>query len=224
MRNNDIRMMVKEALDNLWSRIKALNSAMDARVSTLEGGGGGGGGGGGVTGVKGNAESSYRTGNVNLTAANIGAKALQSPVSDPSVSGFSVSEFIASISQDAQGVITATKKSVSPASIGATKFVDLSLKTTQQAVYNELDSKLNAGEGLNTVACFYMGNDATQILSGNRLTGIIIGLVWRSNLTKFYFYAFGTAHVYSWNCTVTSSATSEVSMLAYTGSSVPDPE
>lgn len=33
----------------------------------------GGGGGGDVTGVKGNAESTYRTGNVNLTPANIGA-------------------------------------------------------------------------------------------------------------------------------------------------------
>ena len=32
-----------------------------------------GGGSGAVSGVKGNAESSYRTGNVNLTAANIGA-------------------------------------------------------------------------------------------------------------------------------------------------------
>lgn len=31
------------------------------------------GGGGGVTGVKGNAETEYRTGNVNITAANIGA-------------------------------------------------------------------------------------------------------------------------------------------------------
>ena len=34
-----------------------------------------GGGSGAVSGVKGNAESSYRTGNVNLTAANIGAAA-----------------------------------------------------------------------------------------------------------------------------------------------------
>ena len=32
-----------------------------------------GGGGGGVTGVKGNSESSYRTGDVNITAANVGA-------------------------------------------------------------------------------------------------------------------------------------------------------
>lgn len=33
-----------------------------------------GGGGGGVTGVKGDAEANYRTGNVNITAANIGAQ------------------------------------------------------------------------------------------------------------------------------------------------------
>lgn len=36
-------------------------------------GGGGGGGGGDVTGVKGDAEETYRTGNVNITAANVGA-------------------------------------------------------------------------------------------------------------------------------------------------------
>ena len=36
--------------------------------------GGGGGGGGDVTGVKGDAEANYRTGNVNLTPANLGAQ------------------------------------------------------------------------------------------------------------------------------------------------------
>ena len=72
MNNNDIRMMVKEALENLWSRIKVLFGGLDDRVTALEQGGGGGGG-GDVTGVKGNEESTYRTGNVNLTPANIGA-------------------------------------------------------------------------------------------------------------------------------------------------------
>lgn len=67
--------------------------------------------GGTVSGVKGDAESTYRTGNVNLTPANIGAKAVQSAVSSPSASGTGV-EFIDTISQDAQGVITATKKTV----------------------------------------------------------------------------------------------------------------
>jgi len=67
--------------------------------------------GGDVTGVKGNAESSYRTGDVNITPENIGAKALQTTVASPSASGTAI-EFIDSISQDAQGVITPTKKTV----------------------------------------------------------------------------------------------------------------
>lgn len=62
---NNLRMEMKEALTNMWNRISA-------RIEAIEEGGGGGGG-GGVTGVKGSAESAYRTGNVNLTPANIGA-------------------------------------------------------------------------------------------------------------------------------------------------------
>lgn len=58
---------------SLWARIKSLFGGLDSRVTALEQGGGGGGGGGAVSGVKGDAESSYRTGNVNLTYANVGA-------------------------------------------------------------------------------------------------------------------------------------------------------
>lgn len=43
-------------------------------------GSGGGGGGGAVTGVKGNEEATYRTGNVNLTAAEIGALPSNTPI------------------------------------------------------------------------------------------------------------------------------------------------
>lgn len=68
-----------------------------------------------VTGIKGNAESSYRQGNVNLTAANIGAKPTQTAVSDPTASGTAVA-FIDSITQNANGVITPTKKTVRSAS------------------------------------------------------------------------------------------------------------
>ena len=64
-----------------------------------------------VTRVKGNTESDYRSGDVNLTPANIGAKALQAPVSDPAASGDGI-EFISGVSQDAQGVITPAKKTV----------------------------------------------------------------------------------------------------------------
>ena len=59
-------------MTHLWQRIASLFSGLDARVTALEEGGGGGGG-GAVSGVKGNEESTYRTGNVNLTPANIGA-------------------------------------------------------------------------------------------------------------------------------------------------------
>ena len=48
---------------------KADGSTTDITIATSTSAGGGGG----VTGVKGNAESTYRTGNVNITPANIGA-------------------------------------------------------------------------------------------------------------------------------------------------------
>ena len=71
-----------------------------------------------VTGVKGNAESSYRLGEVNITPTNIGAKETQAAVSDPSASGTSIT-FIATIVQNSQGVITPNKKTVSTM-VGAT--------------------------------------------------------------------------------------------------------
>lgn len=40
---NDLRMMLREALDNMWSRIRALFGGLDDRVTALEQGGGGGG-------------------------------------------------------------------------------------------------------------------------------------------------------------------------------------
>jgi hypothetical protein len=66
----------------------------------------------GVTGVKGNGESAYRTGQVNLTAANIGAKATQSAVNDVAADGTSVT-FISQVTQNTQGVISPVKKTVS---------------------------------------------------------------------------------------------------------------
>lgn len=70
----------------------------------------------GVTSIKGNSESAYRTGQVNLTAANIGAKSTQTAVSDVTANGTSLT-FISSITQNAQGVITPSKKTV--ATMGA---------------------------------------------------------------------------------------------------------
>lgn len=112
----NIRQGSRDWSRNLWDRVKALFSGLDTRVTALEQGGGGGGG--AVSGVKGDSESTYRTGNVNLTPANIGAKATQSAVSDPTASGTGLT-FIDSITQDAQGVITPTKKTVQTATQSA---------------------------------------------------------------------------------------------------------
>ena len=81
-----------------------------------------------VTGIKGDSESSYRTGDVNLTPANIGAKATQSAVSSPTASGTAVA-FIDTISQDVQGAITATKKTVQNASTSANGLMSSNDKT-----------------------------------------------------------------------------------------------
>ena len=54
---------------NLWSRVRGLVGKLDTRITALEQSAGSG-----VTGVKGNSETTYRTGNVNLTSANIGAQ------------------------------------------------------------------------------------------------------------------------------------------------------
>lgn len=70
--------------------------------------GSGGGGSGAVSSVNG------KTGDVVLTPADIGAKAVQTAKSSPSASGTAVA-FIDTISQNAQGVITATKKTVQTA-------------------------------------------------------------------------------------------------------------
>ena len=100
---------------------------------------------GDVTGVKGDSESNYRTGNVNLTPANVGAKATQTPVASPSASGTAVA-FIESISQNAQGVITPTKKTVRTATasqsglMSAADKVNLDdLKTRMTAAEDEMD-------------------------------------------------------------------------------------
>lgn len=41
---NNLRMLLREALDNMWSRIRSLFGGLDDRVTALEQGGGGGGG------------------------------------------------------------------------------------------------------------------------------------------------------------------------------------
>ena len=172
MRNNDIRMMVKEALDNLWAHVKTMFSGLDTRVTALEQGGGGGGA---VSGVKGNAESTYRTGQVNLTPANIGAKATQSAVSDPTASGTGLT-FIDSITQDAQGVITPTKKTVQT----ATQSADGVMSSTDKA---KLDG-IAAGAEVNSITGV-KGDAESSYRTGNvNLTPANIGAPANTDLTS----------------------------------------
>ena len=117
------------------------------------------------TAVKGDAESEYRAGNVNLTPANIGAysktesdsryKAVQTPVSDPTASGSGLS-FIDSVSQNANGEITPHKKTVQDGSTSQKGVVQLnnainSTSTTEAATpkavkdaFDELNNKIVA--------------------------------------------------------------------------------
>ena len=66
-----LTMKTSEWSRALWERCRKVFQAHDTRITALEQGGGGGGA---VSGVKGDQESTYRTGNVNLTPANLGAQ------------------------------------------------------------------------------------------------------------------------------------------------------
>jgi len=119
-----------------------------------------------ITGVKGNAESNYRTGNVNITPANIGAKATQAAVSSPVASGTAVA-FIDSISQDSQGVISPTKKNVTGASQSAAGLMSADDK-------KKLDG-IDAGAQVNSITGV-KGNAESSYRTGNvNLTPANIG-------------------------------------------------
>lgn len=127
-----------------------------------------------ITGVKGDAESSYRTGNVNLTAANIGAKATQSAVSDPTASGTGLT-FIDSITQDVQGVITPTKKTVRSASQSESGLMSATDKT-------KLDG-IASGAQVNTITGV-KGDAESNYRTGNvNLTAANTGAVTKSGDT-----------------------------------------
>jgi len=156
---NNLRMELKEALTNMWTRISA-------RIEAIEEGGGtpgpqgpagpkGDTGDTGPQGPKGDTGDTGpqgpkgdkgdkgdpgdpatniitsvngKTGAVTLTAADVGAKPTQTPVADPAASGTAVA-FIDSITQDAQGVISATKKTVPAATQSATGLMSAADKT-----------------------------------------------------------------------------------------------
>lgn len=64
---------------------------------------GGGGGGGAVTGVKGSEESSYRTGNVNVTKANLGLGNVENKSASQILSELDTSSFVTKTTNGTQG-------------------------------------------------------------------------------------------------------------------------
>ena len=200
MRNNDIRGGTREWSKNLWEHIKALFSGLDTRVTALEQGGGGGGA---VSGVKGDAESTYRTGNVNLTAANIGAKAVQNAVSDPTASGTGLT-FIDSITQDAQGVITPTKKTVQT----ATQSADGVMSSTDKT---KLDG-IAAGAEVNTITGV-KGEEESSYRTGNvDLTRANLGIGYRiyNSVTELGLTAGSATILAAWNAMPVNSVLFDV--------------
>ena len=124
--------------------------------------------------------------NLGVTPANIGAKAVQSAVSDPTASGTAVA-FIDSISQNAQGVISPTKKTVQSASQSAAGLMSAADK-------KKLDG-IAAGAQVNSVTGV-KGNAESSYRTGNiNLTPANIGAVAKSGdtMTGPLKWASGTA-------------------------------
>lgn len=91
-----------------------------------------------------------KTGAVVLDAADVGAKATQTPVADPVASGSAVS-FIDSITQDAQGVITPTKKTVPEATQSASGL----MSATDKAKLDGINADVSENVYENMVALNY---------------------------------------------------------------------
>jgi len=121
-----------------------------------------------ITGIKGNEENTYRTGNINLTSANIGAKAVQTAVTDPVAEGTSI-EFIDSISQNAQGVITPTKKTVATVTTSTNGLMSASDKNKLDNLDAEDVGAIKDDYNYNYVSYPYTGNEL--ILLHNTTTG-----------------------------------------------------
>jgi hypothetical protein len=139
-----------------------------------------------------------------ITPANIGAKATQSAVSSPTASG-TAAAVIDTISQNAQGVITATKKSVTPASIGAAMHLSLtSSASTKDLIFNEL-KKIQNGE----VATIYMHSTPFSKLTGK--TGVTtFGTVLRVTTNNFRFNLMDIAGDTSYGFQATVSDTASI--------------
>ena len=130
---------------------------------------------GGVTGVKGNSESTYRTGNVNLTAANIGAAA-SSHAHGNITSGGDITETAPTIASGDQIIIndhSASKITNGPTFDGSTTTKALTPKGTWETFNNYSHPTYTA----NTAAAVKVGNDATgHVVIGAALAKGDVGL------------------------------------------------
>ena len=101
---------------------------------------------------------------LNITPSAIGAKATQTAVSDPSASGTGIS-YIATISQNAQGVITATKSTVRSASTSQSGVVTTGeqsfagFKTFSGANWGEQIKIYRSGGAGNAVIAYFNESD-----------------------------------------------------------------
>ena len=112
-----------------------------------------------ITGVKGDAESVYQTGDINLTPANIGAKTLQIAVADPATGEGTSIEFIDSISQNTQGVITPTKKTVRTVTTSADGLMSATDKIKLDNLNAEDVGAIKDDYNYNYVGYPYSGNE-----------------------------------------------------------------
>lgn len=181
-----------------------------------------------VSGVKGAAESTYKVGNVSLSAADIGAKALQSAVSSPTTSPSATAiAFIDTISQDTQGIITATKKTVSTATTSSAGLMSANDKNrldgssqrlivsedTWEGIYDRL-SRLDVGR----TGTIQINPDATAKLTGNKLRAAFYGIVNKVDAGTYHFLCAprSSSYIYQWSVTnLPSSGTSTISPTVY---------
>ena len=117
-----------------------LTSILNAVLPTA---GGGGGSGGGVLGVKGNAESSYRTGNVNLAPSDIGAVP-----NSRTVNGKALSDNITLSASDVNALASESDPIYSAsasAGITSTDITNWNAKSDFSGSYNDLTNKPTLG-------------------------------------------------------------------------------
>lgn len=119
-----------------------------------------------VTGIKGNTESSYRTGNVNLTSANIGAAAAShthaiSEVTDlqTTLSGKAASSHVHSASDITSGTLPVER--IADGSITTDKIADGSITDSKLASGFDFLSEINSN-GLYVCAGIHMWNKNTS--------------------------------------------------------------